>query len=503
MKEGTARGAEKSEQVLVWMSGERNATLTSGLLLAAGIATTRCLTVEDFCHGLASAGAGVLVDELLVPPAIERIAAELALQPAWSDFPLVLLRTGSAATKDARDELLGNVTIVDRPVHVRTMVAAVRAALRSRRRQYDSRSAIEARDQFLAMLGHELRNPLGAVQLAADLLGRTKDETPREQQRAVIERQVNHLARLVDDMLDVARIMHGKVALHRQPLELAEVIRGCVRIVRPAAEHAEISVTLVGDAGSVMLLGDRLRLEQVFSNLLTNAVKYTPAGGTICVALEASEREAVVRVTDTGIGIAPEMLPRVFDVFAQADTSLDRAHGGLGLGLAVVRSLVRLHDGEVEATSDGLGHGTEFVVRLPRTVADVRLVRERASPSDRPRRQRIVVVEDNEDMRTLTEQLLVFEGHEVWTAADVPSGQSLIAEKVPDIAFVDIGLPGFDGYELARRVRAQGLRMRLVAMTGYGQPEEKGRALGAGFDRHLTKPVGVEALQVAMGERAQ
>lgn len=490
--------AEGSEVILVLTSGARDAALTQGLLARAAVASTVCKDVESLCTMMHAHGGAIVDEEIFTRASVAHVSAALARQPAWSDFPFVLFRSRAAVIDDPRDHPLGNVTIVDRPVRVRTMIAAVRAALRSRRRQYAARRAIESRDQFLAMLGHELRNPLGAILLGSELLGRTKDDAGRDKQRAVIERQARHLSRLVDDLLDVARISYGKVVLHTAPVDLVDLVRACTQAIEPAARAAKLTLTFSAHGGPFTVVGDRLRLEQIFNNLLTNSVKYTPAGGSVAVSVERSDGYAVVTVVDTGIGIASNMLPRIFDVFTQADRTLDRAKGGLGLGLTVVRSLVRLHGGDVEASSDGLGKGTELRVRLPLTTASAQANAPTVAHVVPPDARRVVVVEDNEDVRALLEQLLLAEGHTVWTADDGPSGHALIADKRPDVAFVDIGLPGFDGYELARRVRADGVQSTLVAVTGYGQPEDRRRALAAGFDQHLTKPIGHEMLEAAI-----
>jgi CheY-like chemotaxis protein/two-component sensor histidine kinase len=374
----------------------------------------------------------------------------------------------------------------------------VRGALRARQRQYDARRAIESRDQFLAMLGHELRNPLAAIRLATSLLAQSDDPERSEHHQLVIDRQTRHLSRLIDDLLDVARVTYGKVSIRPERVQLEDVLRGCCQSLESIFQASSVSLD-VRIEPPLSLRGDRVRLEQIFSNLLQNAVKYTPRGGSVLLSAAAEATKAVVRVKDSGVGIEDVMLHRVFDLFAQADKSLDRAHGGLGIGLTLVRSLVQLHGGTVSATSAGLGRGSEFRVELPLAASDPRrlnppsLVQARKTSS-----ARVVLVEDGDDIRDMLRELLEMEGHVVYTAQDGPTGVERILEVEPDVAFVDIGLPAFDGYEVARQVRARGSRTRLVALTGYGQSGDRAHARASGFDQHLTKPIDLVDLQGAL-----
>jgi CheY-like chemotaxis protein len=325
------------------------------------------------------------------------------------------------------------------------------------------------------------------------LLGHPASEEQRAKQRSIIERQTRHLSRLVDDLLDVARVTYGKVALRLQPAPIAEIVRSCFQAFEPAARAEHLAYTLEVLDSSALVSGDRDRLEQIFGNLLTNAIKYTPRGGSVSVIVSSTASHCVVRIVDTGIGIAPDVLPTVFELFSQADRSLDRAEGGMGLGLTLVRSLVRLHGGTVEAISRGTGHGSEFRVTLPLLAAGAVTLDERGQRRDAIASRRIVIVEDNDDLRIMQEQLLLLAGHDVQTATNGPSGVSKILDIRPDVAFVDLGLPGFDGFEVARRVRAAGdIPVLLIAVSGYGQVEDRKRAQEAGFDGHLTKPVGLE-----------
>jgi signal transduction histidine kinase len=470
----------------------REAELTATLLEQSGVGCVLCRDVVELCDRIdAGAAAAIVAEEMLNEAAAERLRALLARQPPWSDFPLVVFGTlpngdGKRAQGIAR---LGNVTFLDRPVRVRSMLASVHAAVRSRQRQYQARQAIESRDAFLAMLGHELRNPLGAIAFAISLLGKRTSVEAGTKERAIIERQSRHLSRMVDDLLDVARVTHGKVALQRAKLDLVEVARGAFDASEARAREQSLSYDFASDEPTILIDGDRQRLEQVFTNLLTNAIKYTPRGGAIKLRIETEADDMVrVVVTDSGIGLPAQMRDRVFEPFTQVDGSLDRAQGGLGLGLALVRSIVQLHGGSVEAHSEGLGRGSSFVVRLRRRFDESPSAPRASEVSASVARRRVLVVDDNEDIRELFTELLRQAGHEVACADDGPKGLEAVLSLSPDIAFVDVGLPGFDGLELARRVRAAGARVYLIALTGYGQAEDKQRTAAAGFDDHLVKP---------------
>jgi signal transduction histidine kinase/CheY-like chemotaxis protein len=361
-------------------------------------------------------------------------------------------------------------------------------------------AANRAKDEFLAMLGHELRNPLAPIVTALQLL-RLRGVQGAERERAVIERQVRHLIGLVDDLLDVSRITRGKVRLKREPIELHDVLVKATELASPLLEQHHHDLTVNVPKEGLVVLADSARLAQVISNLLTNAAKYTPPGGHISVDAFTEGQEVVVRVADTGIGIDPAMLPRIFDLFTQERQAIDRAEGGLGLGLAIVRSLVALHDGSVEAHSEGRGRGSEFVLRLPR--ADTTAVdgHERVPGRDFASAplatRRVLVVDDNEDAATMLVELLKSAGHHVVAAHDGPTALVLAESFRPEVALLDIGLPVMDGFELARQFRATpALRgTRLIAVTGYGQEHDRRASADAGFDAHLVKPVDIDDLQ--------
>jgi CheY-like chemotaxis protein/two-component sensor histidine kinase len=338
------------------------------------------------------------------------------------------------------------------------------------------------------MLGHELRNPLSAVRNA--VVAARFDPVRRERALDIACRGVDQLARLVDDLLDVARISHGKITLRRQTLDVVGVAERALEATRPLIEERSHELEVSLPASGLYVDGDAARLEQVVSNLLSNAAKYTNPGGHIAVEAGLENGEVVLRVRDGGIGISREMQTRVFDLFAQADRALDRAQGGLGIGLTVVRRLVELHAGRVEVHSDGPDTGSEFVVRLPVSVGPRSGSEVRVEPSESVGAS-VLVVEDNDDVAESLSMLLEQAGHWVTVVANGERALEAIRALRPDVVLADVGLPGMDGYEFARRVRAAAdlAVVPLVALTGYGRGEDRERAIEAGFDHHLVKPV--------------
>jgi signal transduction histidine kinase len=387
------------------------------------------------------------------------------------------------------------------PYEPSELIATVRSLLRLRHAEQQARLRTDQliemdrrKDEFLAMLAHELRNPLAAIMTAIGILERKPAmDTKEARMHGIIQRQTHHLARLVDDLLDVSRITRGKVELRKERVDLTASFQQVLSILRPRVEARGLKLEAHLPRTSLWLEGDPTRLEQVFTNILDNAAKYTDQG-TVSVELFQEgvdgTAHAVLRVKDTGIGIPPEKLPAMFELFAQADTSLERSRGGLGIGLTLVRTLVRMHGGSVAATSGGLGQGSEFVVKLPLLPEERVPLMERGSDAETRRARRILLVEDNPDARQSMRDLLELWGHQVAVARDGMQGLALALEHAPDLALVDIGLPGLDGYQVAQALRARvGGNLRLVALTGYGDPEAHQQAMKAGFDLHLTKPV--------------
>jgi signal transduction histidine kinase/ActR/RegA family two-component response regulator len=375
------------------------------------------------------------------------------------------------------------------------------------RREQAARAAAEsanrAKDEFLAMLGHELRNPLGAISNAAALLQHPAlDPKGRNDALGIITRQVGHLTRLTDDLLDAGRAIMGKIVLQRRPLNLAQVAAEAVSTLKAAGRTARHR--LVESYEPVWVEADRIRVDQIINNLVVNAVKYTPPGGRIEVIVRREGSQAVLCVKDDGIGLEPALAARVFDLFVQGDRDLDRALGGLGIGLTLVRRLAEMHGGTATVRSEGTDLGSEFRVAFPAIEAPD-LTQPQAAPVTRTRGRDILIVEDNPDARETLQHLLELAGHTVRTAGDGVAGLQAILTARPDIALVDIGLPLMDGYEVARRVRAaEGPQARslLVAVTGYGLPEDRERALAAGFDAHVVKPVDTQALEELLASAA-
>jgi CheY-like chemotaxis protein/nitrogen-specific signal transduction histidine kinase len=373
------------------------------------------------------------------------------------------------------------------------------AASRRRAEEADRR-----KDEFLATLAHELRNPLAPIRNALHLMGHpTGAGQDFEVERAMAERQVVHLARLIDDLMDVARISKGKIELRKEVVDLATVVNQAVETARPLIDERRhrLSVSLPGE--TIRLEGDITRLEQILWNLLNNAAKYTDPGGSIRLTVEPGGGEVAIRVRDTGIGIEPAMLPVVFEMFAQVDHRSARAQGGLGIGLGLVKTLVEMHGGTIAAASDGPGAGSVFTVRLP-VIADTidgrarPKAEDRARPEGVPPRRRILVADDNADAaNSLARLLRRLHGQDVRVAHDGPEALAAADSFLPEVALLDIGMPGMDGYEVARRLREnpdlQGLF--LVALTGWGQEADRRRSEEAGFDRHLIKPVDPEVVR--------
>jgi signal transduction histidine kinase/CheY-like chemotaxis protein len=488
--------------VLVHAPRGRDGELIRRALNADDVPAVLCATHDELFEAMQrDAGCALITQEALDRPLWVRLADWIAKQPPWSDFPLlVLLSSASSETVESLSQQLGNLTILERPLAPQTLMTAVRSALRGRMRQFEARAAIQQRDQFLAMLGHELRNPLAAIVLAARLV--RGGGAQLSDRLDVIERQSNILARLVDDLLDVARVTSGKVRLRREAVDVDATIRSAITAHEERARGRSMSVVFTTGAGAT-IEGDLVRIEQVFSNLISNAIKYSPAGRTVRVSSHQIGDHCEIRVRDEGIGIAREMQPHVFDLFAQVDSSTDRADGGMGIGLTLVDRLVRLHGGTIELVSAGLGLGSEFIVRLPvgnPPIADNVI---KLQPTGTASKVRVVLVEDNADLRDLTADMLEALGCSVEVAVDGPEGVERILKSRPDLALIDIGLPLLDGFGVAREVRQKaGNGLLLVAATGYGRDQDRDEAQRAGFDLHVTKPLAADALK-ALIERAR
>ena len=358
------------------------------------------------------------------------------------------------------------------------------------------------KDQFLAMLAHELRNPMAAISNAVQLaaLGGAHDQI--EWCMDVINRQVKHLARLIDDLLDVARVTQGKIRLRKERLDVAQILHSAIESARPLIESRQHKLSVAIMPETLPAEADPVRLEQIVTNLLTNAAKYTQNGGEIFLSAGWEDESIVITVRDTGMGIPPEQISQMFELFAQGDRSLARSEGGLGIGLTLARSLAEMHGGRLSATSDGLGKGSEFVVRLPAALPLVAKPVRSGLPGDTGGKGglRVLVIDDHLDTTQGLARLLRLLNHEVWIACDGPTGLKAAQAHRPEVLLLDIGLPGMDGYQIAEQLRREefGKDLLLIAVTGYGREEDRQRALSAGFDHFMTKPVDHAALQALM-----
>jgi two-component system, sensor histidine kinase len=493
------------------------ATLRDGEAIASFLA--RHQVICRVCRNAAEAaravgddvGVLVLTDQVVTDARAHLITLALANQPTWSDLPVVFLSKAGSESRELSDLVsrMTNVTLLDRPSSTRTLLSALQSALRSRSKQYQIRDQLLAlqtaenalrqsdrrKDEFLAMLAHELRNPLAPIRTAIDLLPRliATGDSRTSATLAVVNRQVLQLVRLVDDLLDVSRITQGRIEIKRATVELSGIINQALESVQ-SQMHDKRHHLVCSVAPGIYVEGDSARLVQCVSNVLMNAAKYTDSGGTITVDLTGDDQRAVLSVSDTGVGIPEELLPRVFELFVQDERSLDRSQGGLGIGLSVVRKLIEMHGGLVSARSTGTDQGSTFEIVLPRVPAPARA--QRASASNWPRQElKVLVVDDNQEAADSLVMLLSFEGHVATAVYGPQEAIALTPTLAPHVVLLDIGLPGMDGYEVARRLRAAGIQSRLVALTGYGQQQDIDRAMAAGFDAHIVKPVELGKLE--------
>jgi signal transduction histidine kinase/ActR/RegA family two-component response regulator len=511
-----------TERLLLVTPTRRDAELTEGFLSDAGFDLHACEDLAELCREItAGAGAVLLTDDLLAHGNPDVLAAALRDQPPWSDLPVVLLspRGAESATAVWAMNTLTNVTVLEQPVRVMTLISALRTAINARRRQYELRDRLEAlrladrqKDEFLATLSHELRNPLAPIRNALHVLRLAgADEQTRNRVIDTLERQTASVIRLVDDLLELSRINQGRIELRKERIQLTEVLRSALESSAPIVEAAGHELLVAEPPEPILLNADPVRLTQVIANLLNNAAKYTERGGRIVLSAKEFGSEAVISVRDTGIGIPADMLTSIFDIFVQVDASRERSRQGLGIGLTLVRRLVELHGGTVEARSDGPGTGSEFIVRLP-AFADQRAARTDGAPTpaSAERRKsdlarfRILVVDDHHDAGDSLATLLRLLGHQVRVAYDGGSGLEAARVFRPQVALLDIGMPGMDGIELGSRLRQEPEfeQLLMIALTGYGRDEDRQRSTEAGFNAHLVKPVDVATLNALLAQHA-
>jgi two-component system, sensor histidine kinase len=452
-------------------------------------------------------GCLILVEEALIADDVAPLQEALARLPGWSDVPLIVVAHDVAAIGQIIGNAFpqsGNVTLLERPLNPHTLISAVQVAMRAAARQQqvgqllaEREQAVHSRDEFLAMLAHELRNPLAPMRNALYVMRILNIQDPLLRQNTeILERQVDHVVRMVDDLMDVARLERGKVSLKKERLDLNRVVASAVESCLVTAQKRGHRVSVRFTTQALPVEGDPVRIEQIVCNLVNNASKFTSQPDEIVVATSADAGFANVVVEDRGIGFQPETAERLFEPFLQMNPTLERAGGGLGMGLTIVRRLAELHEGDVRASSKGVGHGASFRVRLPLARAPAEAAQPLPAKDNRRIVRRVAVIEDNPDIRETMRVLLTLWGHEVVVAADGQSGVELITREWPDVALVDVGLPGMNGYEVARAIRRERPNgIRLIAVTGYGQPSDVEEALQAGFDAHLLKPISPETLK--------
>jgi signal transduction histidine kinase/ActR/RegA family two-component response regulator len=516
--ERDAEGVFRQEAVLILAP---DAALSRKVLEDAGMECAPCRDIGDLCAGIDDgAGIAVLAEEALAHETLELLRLAIRRQPAWSDFPLLVVTAEGADSELVLHtlETLGNVTLLQRPVRVPALVSGVRAALRARRRQYQIRDYVgesdriatalreadRRKDEFLAILAHELRNPLAPLRNALEALRlKPHDREAAAWARAVMERQVAQMVRLIDDLLDLSRVGRGRIELRHERSDMASLVNGALEICGAAIKAGGHKLTLDLPGEALPLSVDPTRIVQVICNLISNAAKYTPPGGRISVSVRkdsnGSDSVLELSVRDTGIGIPQDMLQKVFDMFTQVTQSMERSQGGLGIGLTLVKRLVELHGGTVEARSAGPGRGSEFVVRLPEHPEAAVPMRVAALPqaATPAAGRRILVADDNRDAADSLAFMLRLAGHEVRIAYDGQQAIDMAEAFRPALALIDIGMPRLNGCETARRLRAKpyGETMLLIALTGWGQPDDRNRSLAAGFDHHIVKPVDPSMLE--------
>jgi signal transduction histidine kinase len=520
-------------RILVLAPTGRDAEMTCTVLRDAGMHAEACRDMAAICAAIEEgAGALLVAEEAFDAESFALLARALARQEPWSDLPIVLL-AGNAfgASADRAGRLLAelrNVMVLERPIGVSVLVAALQVALRARLRQYELRGyvaereryaasrakALEAaqearreaeaasrlKDEFLATVSHELRTPVNVILGWAGMLCREGSEDQRRAHALdVIFRNARAQARVIDELLDISRIISGKMRMDVAPVALLPLLHEAVDAVRPALEAKRLTVTTTASAEIPLLFGDPDRLRQVFFNLLTNAAKFTPEDGRIGITVKRTRGQVEIRIEDTGIGIPPDVLPYVFDRFRQADSTTTRSYGGLGLGLAIVRQLVELHGGTVEAASAGPGMGAELIVRLP-TAQKPRTgrgaapdVRDGATDHELPRLSgvRLLIVDDDPDGREMVAELLQGLGAVVTCSASGEEALAVIGEVKPDVVVADIAMPGVDGFALMTRLRGMlgDRKPPAIALSAYARAEDQARALASGFDAHVPKPV--------------
>jgi signal transduction histidine kinase/ActR/RegA family two-component response regulator len=496
------------QRIAIFAPVGKDARLIRQVLGQAGLECHICPALGDIVATLAEGAAALFViEEAFSREFLRELTHFLADQPTWSDLPVVVLSQQGLDSPGIRRifERVGNVTLLERPVRGATLVSAALSARRARRRQYEMREVDRRKDQFLAILGHELRNPLAPIRTAMDVLNSMPESAARVRDiTQIVERQVKHLTRLVDDLLDVARITNDKVALKCEWITVATVLQHALEICRPQLEACQHTLDLQQPDSVVLLVGDRARLVQSLANVLGNAIKFSPPGSTIHVRAQAEGGDIVFSVRDHGIGLEPEACSRIFDLFVQGQAGRAHAHGGLGIGLSLAQRFTRMHGGSVQVISEGEGKGSEFILRMPIVAAERRSRdRQRAQQDEAVHHpMRVLVVDDNVDGADMLQVMLEMDGCTVGKANDGQAAIALALRMHPHAVLMDIGLPDMQGYEAARRIRERSMNedMVFIAMTGWGDDEARRRAREAGMQHYLVKPVDLDVLRGYLSE---
>jgi signal transduction histidine kinase/CheY-like chemotaxis protein len=508
------RNESVEQHLLVFTPTGRDAKLAVELLKTCGFNAEPCASPEQLCQELGSEiGTIIIADEALTAGLVMKMNAILENQPPWSDIPVIILTrrqiAGSTAPSFPSLYRRNNVTVLERPVKTEILLSVVRNVLSARQRQYEVRSLlktleqkVQERDQFLAMLAHELRNPLSVISNSLVLLNNAakgKKSRPLE----LATRQTKVIGRLLDDLLDVARFANGKISLEKENVALSAVIGNAIDACRRnMLQRRQHFTSTLGP--EVIVYGDSTRLSQLFSNLLMNASKFTSENGQIDIYYELHESTIDVSIKDNGTGIRPELLSRLFEPFVQDEQGMERSQGGLGLGLALAKSIAELHGGSIKATSAGIGSGSEFRVRLPIQSAGAATVHTDPAMAGGPYNGslRIMLAEDDADAAESLQALLNLCGYEVHTVKDGPAALAAASVLQPQVVLLDIGLPGMNGYELAQELRRRmaDQELLLVALSGYGRPEDLQLSREAGIDYHFVKPLQLEKLQALLAE---
>ena len=491
------------KRVLIYAPTGQDAMLASKMLTLSHVANLVTDTaIELAAELLQGVGAVLTVEEALSNGGLKVLGEFVKSQPNWSDLPIVLLTNRGPDSLSVRQAIsvLGNVTLLERPVRTLTLITSLQSVLRAREKQYQVRETDRRKDEFLASLGHELRNPLAPIRTSMGVLTHMyPNQAPVRKVTEVIERQVTHLTRLVDDLLDVARINAGKIELQREYTTFAAVMGHVAELCMTPAAARRIHIDTTLPDQEVVLYADYARVVQIVANILSNAVKFTPFDGYISVRATVDGACLAIRVRDTGIGLEKAALERIFSMFEQSRPPSGQIASGLGIGLSLSRQFAAMHGGSVHATSEGLGKGSEFIVMLP-IVADSR-------PAAKPERcqslgsgdtrPKVLVVDDNRDAADSLRALFEIENCNVATAYDGCEAVQAVDQAMPDMIVMDLGMPSMDGYEAARRIRGKpgSNNVLMIALTGWGQSDARQRTLDAGFDHHMIKPVNFDEIK--------